>query len=316
LPVLGPNFTVDDVVASVKVRAMLPTNGSTFAQADIIRLLDEEMRSKVMPIVKALKEEYWVTQYDNTVVSGTTSYAIPYRAMGSSLRDLVFVDTNGNELKLVRYEPEEIKFPLRPMGSPTFQFGYYLKDNSVVLYPSTLANYNSYSLRMKYERRPNNLISITACSPITAILGNKVTVSASPSTFSVTGTYDVINHLPPFNSIGDDNTLSLFSGNDLTFTTLPSGIAVGNWVCLSMQSPVPQIPYEAFPLLSQFGAVRCLASIGDQNALPEAKAELADMILKFNSMLTPRVEGTPRTITGRNNIFNYGRSTFGNLGSM
>jgi hypothetical protein len=316
LPVLAPNFTVDDLVSSVKVRAMLPTNASTLSSTDIIRLLDEEMRSKVMPIVKALKEEFWVTSTDYAVSSGTTSYAIPYRAMGWALRDIVFVDGNGNELKLIRYEPEDIKFPLRPIGSPLFQFGYYLKDNSIILYPTVLANYSTYSLRMKYERRPNNLVSITACSPVTVIAGNKVTVASAPATFGATATYDVINHLPPFNSLGDDCALTTFSGNDLTFSTLPTGIAVGNWVCLSMQTPVPQLPYESFPILAQCATVRALASTGDQDAMGEAKMELSEMVSRFNDMMTPRVEGTPKTLTGRNNIFNYGRNTVGNLGTF
>jgi hypothetical protein len=227
---------------------------------------------------------------------------------------LAVVDSNGNELALTLYDPADIKFPVRPVGSPLFQYGYYWKDNAVCLWPTTMSNYTSYSLRMKYERRPNNLVRAAACSQVTVIAGNKVTVAAAPTTFGATATYDVINHLPPFNSLGDDCTLTTFSGNDLTFTTLPTGIAVGNWVCLSMQSPVPQIPYEAFPLLSQYGVVRALASVGDMSAMPEAKSELSDMLFKLNSLLAPRTEGTPKTLSGRNNIFNFSRNINGQLG--
>lgn len=306
---LGPNFTVDNLVTSVQLRCVLPSTPTLYTSTNIIQLLDEEMRTGIIPLVKTLKEEYWVTNYDYSIVSGTQSYAIPYRAALQALRDVVLVDTIGNELKLVRYEPEDIKFPLIPNSNPYFALGYYLKDNSVVLFPPTASQYTTYSLRMKYERRPNNLVSMGSAGQITAINtgASQVTLSFVPTSWTTSTTIDIINNIPPFNSLGDDIRITAKSGLTLTLSSLPTTTALNFWVAQSMQTPVAQIPYEAFPILSQRGVVRVMSGIGDTSALTEAKKELKEMETAFQSVATPRVEGTPKTLSNRGGVFDLGR---------
>lgn len=99
---LGPNFTFDNLVTSVQLRAVLPSTPTLYTPSSIIQLMDEEMRTDIIPLVKTLNEEFWVTNYDQQVQANVQSYSIPNRATAQGLRDVVFVDSNGNELGLVR----------------------------------------------------------------------------------------------------------------------------------------------------------------------------------------------------------------------
>lgn len=311
---LGPNFTVDEMVSMVQIGAVLPTTATLFTTNNIISLLDNEMRAQIIPLVKTLNEEFWVVNYDQQVQANVNSYAIPYRASAAALRDIVLVDPNNNELKLVRYEPEDTKFPNIPYNDPYFPLGFYLKDNSIVLFPTTASQYTSYTLRMKYERRPNNLISNQSCGQITAIdtLTDTITVNFVPSAWTAgTTTLDLINNIPPFQSFEDDVLITAINGLDLTLDELPSDLAVGNWAAQSMTTPIAQIPYEAFPVLTQCGVLKTLTALGDTAAIGEAKKELDDKKTMYRSMATPRVEGTPKILSGRGGIMDFGRGIVG-----
>lgn len=314
---LGPNFTVDEMVNLVQIGAVLPTTATLFSTNNIISLLDNEMRAEIIPLVKTLNEEFWVVNYDQNIVLNQTAYQLPYRAAASALRDIVLVDQNNNEIKLVRYEPEDIKFPMIPYGSPYFPLGYYLKDNAIVFFPGQVAQYTSYTLRMKYERRPNNLTSNQNCGQITAIdVGDsEVTVNFVPSSWTAnTTTVDLINNIPPFNSWEDDVSITDINGLVLTLSSIPDDLAVGNWVAQSMTTPIPQIPYEGFPVLTQCGVLKCVSALNDSSAIQRAEKELESKKVNFRSMMTPRVEGTPKILSGSEGVFNWGRNVWGNWG--
>jgi hypothetical protein len=165
--------------------------------------------------VKSLKEEYWVTTLATQVSATVNAYPIPYRAAGNALRDVCLMDNNQNLLQLVRYEPEDIKFPLIPYNSPYFRLGYYLQDFNVILFPPQVSNYTAYQVLMKYERRPSNLTLSTNCGYITAFDQNASTITLSyvPTTWAANvTTLDIINNLPPFNSIADDVVVTNIAG--------------------------------------------------------------------------------------------------------
>jgi hypothetical protein len=83
-----------------------------------------------------------------------------------------------------------------------------------------------------------------------------------------------------------------------------------------MTTPIAQLPLEAFPLLISYGGQAAFRAIGDNQALNEIKTDIEDSTLLLNSMLTQRVEGSPKTLAGRGGILDAGRSVFGNWGGM
>lgn len=320
---LGVDVTVDAMVDLVKQQTVVPRTGALFSPANVANLLNYEMTRKVVPLIKAAKEEYWVTTTATQISASVNAYAIPYRAAGNALRDIALMDNNQNLLQLVRYEPEDIKFPLIPYNSPYFRLGYYLQDFNVILFPPQVSNYTAYQILMKWERRPSALTLSTNCGQITDFDENAGTITLSyvPTTWDTDTTIDVINNLPPFNSIADDVVITNITNFVLTVSipsayssTFWTAVADNYWVAPSMTTPIPQIPYEAFPFLTALGKKAVLQGLVDANAMKDVDAEIEDTKVLINSLVTPRVEGTPKTLSGFGGIINYGQNRIGNLG--
>jgi len=214
--------------------------------------------------------------------------------------------------------PEYLKITYPAGGQPPlYVFGFILQNDQIILYPNTSGTPTQYRLRMKIKRRPNNLTETVNCAQITAINTSTkvVTVNGAPPSWTASDTFDIIPNSPQFTSRQDDQTISLISGNDLTFTSpgtnysvvpaapypaLPVGLSIGDWVCPSQMSCIPQIPYDMFPLLVQRGVIKTLEALGDTQNLTIAERRYADMAADFARTVSPRIDGTPKKIVNRN----------------
>ena len=115
-----------------------------------------------------------------------------------------------------------------------------------------------------------------------------------------------------FVSKGDDLTVTSIVGNVITFSTLPRvefpvlGPQVGDWVCLAMQSPIPQIPFKpGFQLLLQLSAAKCLEIHGDAQGFNVAMSQAADMKAYFISVITPRIDANVIRLTTPNSLYGW-----------
>ncbi len=159
---------------------------------------------------------------------------------------------------------------------------------------------------MKIKRRPNNLTSIDNCGQISTINTSTgdVTLVSCPTDWVTTTTFDCIPNAPQFTSRGDDLAISAI--NTTTFVlrfsdlTVVANMVAGDWICPATMSPIPQIPYDMFPLLAQRGAIRILESLGDTQNLQVAERRYQDMAADFARTVSPRIEGTPKKIVNRN----------------
>lgn len=265
------------------------------------------MRSTIIPVVNSVREEYWVKLYDQAVVSGQAAYTIPQRSAGAILRDVVFVDPSGNEIDLQRLAPEHIKATF-PFGYqlPLYTFGYYLQNDQFMPYPQQAQNATQYTLRMKALRRPNNLTLSTNCGQVTGINGLVVSLSYIDPSWTSSTLFDVIQNFPQFTSISDGQTITNVGASSLTFSTIPAGLAVGMWVCPTLMSCIPQLPYECFPLLVQRGIIRVAESLGDQTGSQIAEKRYEEMRKDFTNLIEPRVQGGTKKIVNRNSPYGWG----------
>lgn len=240
-----------------------------------------------------VREEYLVVNEDVTVTAGTSEYYIPERAVGGKLRDVAFADGNGGYKPLTRLEPENIDVITSDSSGIG---GYYLLGNKIVL-----AGSPSGTMRVSYYQRPNRVVATTAVGEITAINTSTrvVTVSTVPSTFTTSLSYDFVKGKPGFDTLGKDFSASAVGASSVTFSsTLPTGLAVGDFVCLAQETPVAQLPVELHSLLAQRVSATILHALGD----PKAKAayELAaDMEKRLLKILSPRTEGSNRYVMNR-----------------
>lgn len=276
-------------------------------------MMSEDMNSTIVPLVIAAQEEFFVKNYDQPVVANQYEYTIPSRASFASWRDVVFVDTMGNEINMTNLSPEYLKLTYPAGGSPPlYVFGFVMQNDKVILYPPNGGTPVQYQLRQKAMRKPNDLISTDDAGQITVIdtMTGDVTLSNCPSVWTTTLAFDIIPNAPQFTSRGDDAAISAINTTTkvLTFSDLDlvADMVVGDWVAPAGLSPIPQIPYGMFPLLAQRGAIRILESMDNTQALQVAERRYQDMAADFARTVSPRVEGTPKKIVNRNTFPGWG----------
>lgn len=293
-------FTTLDLITSIKMKGQIPTSQAQFTTANILSAADDEILSGLVPLVMSVRESYFQTYKDTAIVDGTARYRINSRAVGMKLKELAIVDANGDVYNdLGRTEVED-----------QYGEGFYFEGSEVVLRP-TPTGLSSYSLRQTFFRRPGTLVLPSTCGAITAIDTTlfKVTISSTPSTFTTSKSYDFVQANPGFDTLAMDQTASTITSNVMTFTSLPTGLAVGDYVALATQSPVVQLPLELHPVLALRTAITILRSLGHETEAASKQKELEKMEERIISLLNPRIEGEPKKIIARQGVLNPGGSS-------
>jgi hypothetical protein len=308
-------YTTDSLIPMLRLLPLMPSVQALFSGADLVNIMDFELSCKIVSLIDEQCEEYFIVAGDIPYNQSVTVYPLPVRATGDKLRSVSFVDSNNNEIRIPRLRPEDTMSNVNSTGlaiNPAL-WGFYLQNDKVVLYLGSIAG-SSQSfkfLRLRYVRMPNTLVQEAACGQITAISGNVVTVNAVPSTFTTVLKYDIVSNSPQmFVSQGDDLPITTIVGNNITFTALPVDQfnnpipQVGDWVCLAMQSPIPQIPFKpGFQFLLQLSAAKCLEIHGDAVGMNAAMSQAADMKELFIAVITPRVDGNVVRLTTPNSLY-------------
>lgn len=303
---------VDALAAKVNLKCLNPISQNTYQLADIVNLMNDEMSMGLVPLMKKAQQDYFVYNVDVTIVNGKSAYTMPSRAVGNALRDVVLLDSAGNEVALNNLMREYIKvqFPFNFVPS-IWSFGQYVTANEINLYNTLIQTYTAYKLRFITERRPGALTLSTNCGQITAITGSVVTLSFVDSSWTTSTTFDIINPLPPFQSIQDDQAITLISGFQLTFSSVPTNLAIGQWVCPSMLSCIPQIPFEFFPLLTEMTVATLSEGLDMSQLLAAAKAKIENYINNAGAMARPRVTGSPRVIINKDGMNTWANGRWG-----
>ena len=101
-------LTTEKLIASVRRRAMIPDDTSTFTDDDIIDIMNEELVEQVLSDVMVTNEEHLVYSQDEDTVADNTRYKIPYRAVGNKLRDIAYLDSSDQQYEMSRISLEEL----------------------------------------------------------------------------------------------------------------------------------------------------------------------------------------------------------------
>ena len=282
-------FDTTRLVTQVTLKGALPDG--RFTDQEILDLSSDALIGEIAPMLIASREEYYIQTKDHTVTADQANYAIPHRAVGSTLREVKLVQGN-RVIDLVRLDPEAIQ----TTETGTVE-GFYLAGNNVVLYPTPSASGDI--LRMTYFVRPSTLVPVNECARITTIAGNVLTASC-PTAWTTSNTFDLVQGTSGFSLKGMDFACSAVSGSSITITgTIPSDLVVGDYVTLAGESCFPHIPADAQQLLMHLTVVACLEAMGDQSNLPIAMQRADSLRKSFALLLTSRIQGSPRKFTSR-----------------
>jgi hypothetical protein len=305
---MGIDFTSSAMIESIKTRALVPTSQKLFGNDLIVKIITEELLADIVPLIMDVREEYFVNYFDQAINTAVSNYDLPSRAVGQKLRDVVLLNTQNREVSLPRLEADQLKHQWF-LGNYSLYMnrrGFYFQDGYVTLFPDA-TSLGAYRLRMKYFRRPNNVCQTTAAGQVIIIdfLNNIVTLNNVPATWLVTDTFDIIRGKPGFKSLGDDLTITAVDPilQTVTFAALPTDLAVGDWVCPSGFSPIPQIPYEVFNILEQRCTIKLLEDMKDSEGLKNAAEVYTNMVDRFRTLVSPRADGSPKRIVRSSTLF-------------
>jgi len=310
--------TSTDLIDSVKTRAMLPEQSSTFKSEDYLNILNEEFQIGILPKIMEVHEEYYVYTVNLPInTDGSKEYTIPSRAVGNKVRNVQLTNSNGGARNLTRIEPEQVAEYIYSRNA------FYLRNNKIVL----LDEPNGYTyVSIDIFLRPNALVADSRGAKIKTVTVDDtagtttITMSKIPSHFgSLAGVgdeelFDFVEKATP-NKISDYDLAAVSvstTQKSVVFNTadLIETPVVGNYIVWAEETIVPQIPFELIPILCQMGAVFCLESLGDAQGLALAEKKLEKMKAASNILIDNRTEGTPQKVVNRNSFI--GRGSFYN----
>lgn len=305
---------------SIQRRAAVPIAQITFSTTDIYNLIDEEIESKLVPLVLKNMEEYYVADQPTNIVLGVNQYPIPYRAIAGKLRDVQVISSTDPE-SIIPLERLEIT-DLFSSTSTSFRVlikktGFYIKGNSVYMYPTP--QYSQNILNLEYYMRPNSSVDPSVCAQITAINQSAQTVTIAsgglPSNITSSTLVDLVKQNPGFECTAIDQTITVTGSGPYTLTfasALPVlggsqnlAVAVGDYVCQATQSCVVQVPVELLPLLSQYVVVRVLSAQGDAQPLQAAITELTKLEENAQMLIAPRVNGKLKKVVNTRGVSRF-----------
>lgn len=303
-------YTTADFITSVKTRGMIPSSQITFTSTSILALGDEELRSSMVPMLLSVMNKYYEAVHTVSISANVAAYDIPDRAIGGKLSNVELVDASGNLQPIRMIDDYELSnYNALSGGTPA---AFYLRDNQVVLVP-TPTSVPNVSLRMTYYRRPNTLIETTSAGLIESINtgSNQVTVVTAPSGITSNTQVDLVKAKPGFQSLAVDQTITVAS-NVYTFASLPSNLQVGDYVALSGQAPVVQLPLELHPCLQLMVAITILKALGHKSEAGNLEEDLygkGDQPGKLDralQLVSGRVDAKPKKVFARNGVLNPG----------
>jgi hypothetical protein len=298
----------DAMINSARRRTMTPEDTSTFTDADILDILDEEMNAQVLDKLKVLHGDNLTVVVD-IPRNDEGSYDIPYRAVGNTLRDLSMVQGD------VLYELSQISIGELPdhtysSDSNAYMDMFYMENSQIKLVGPS----RSYtSIRMRFMLRPNVLTKQEEAGTISDIVtddiaGTTTLVLSSVGRNFVSGVeYDIIgakspNKIKAFDKL--PTSVSIGSSGSIVFNTADLSnelrdIKKGDYVSLAGETPVPNIPTEMHPLLAQAAAVQLLESMTDTEALTNAQKRMEKMTASIQTLVDNRVDLAPKKIKPR-----------------
>lgn len=285
--------------ASILRRGNISTGA--FSSADLYAFMDEEIESKLIPLILKNLEEYYVADLAYNVTAGQGSYGIPTRSIAGKLRDVQILSaTDPSSIRpLPRLDVTSLS-----MGRYGNKSGFYLKGNSVIVYPTPTSTQGI--LNLEYYMRPNSCVDPGTCAVITAIAGSVVTVSSLPTNITTSTPVDFVKVKPGFECPAIDQTITIAAGNVLTMAVAPpSTLSVGDYVCQATQSCILQVPQELLPLLSQYVVVRVMSAQSDLQAYQQAVAELTKLEENAQLLIAPRVDGKPKRVTNSRSMLRF-----------
>ena len=258
--------------------ANLSPNVEASQATALLRALNREQRLFLTTLLEKCKQQHKQATLDVFTNGVTTRFDIPTRAIAAGIKMVEGIGSTG-----IRWMLHELPDDEYARGWPR-NGDFYFEANQIVFYAAPQTG----TLRFTYPRRLSELVLLASVAPITAIAGGTITAT-SPAGYPTAATsYDFVKATPHFDILAMDKSATR-SGNTFTFTAadVPSGLAVGDHVCLAGQSTVCQAPVEPHDVLALRVAVTYSAGKND-SVVNAIKGFLREAMDNAAHLLNPR----------------------------
>lgn len=299
-------YTTNSLIEAIKLKGMIPTSQNTINTENFITFINEEMDLGVLPHILAYHEDNLTKSELVDIVTGVKKYAIPSRAIGNKLADVYLVDSNGNLQELTRISNGDLADYNRDVE--TYPAGFYLEGDSIVLLATPTS---SNKLKFIYHLRPNRLVQESRAAKILAVSENTITIGPLPTILEnasklleVGNKCDIIKARSPHSCSAYEVIVTEITGlpngnHQITLSGDVTNVKPKDYISLSEETIIPQVPPELHGLLAQRVVARCLEALGDTNGLQAANAKIAELEQKTGSLIDNRVENAPQKIRNR-----------------
>lgn len=282
-----------ELLSDIRARGGLPSADLRFTDVKLLAAATIELRDVVTALLVESQSERLVYVSDTAVTPGTAAYRLPSRAVAGRWQSVGWIGQGDSAYtRLRQVHPEDYYLQsTQAQGTP---YGFFVRDNRLVLLPTPNA---AGTIRLPYYMRPNALVAPSTAGVIATLVGAAVTFTGGiPAGFTSGAAYDIVRGSPGFETLVVGVTATI-AGSTLTFSeALPTDTlapAVGDYVCLAGQSPVPQCPVEVRGLLATRAARRALMSVGEGQQASMLDAQVTELTEVARSLLSPRVDAEP-----------------------
>ncbi len=296
---MSVSYVIENQVTDLGVIVSRPNVDLQYSDTEIIEILDRVLRSKIVPLLMSVREEYFITYTDYTIEQGdTTGIPIPTDSIGMKLRQVAVVGNNQPQsvVSMPRLTLEQVNgtFPSQPVPQ-----GFYIQNNSIIIWPVPTAQ---MIIRLYWLKRPLKLTASENCRQIVSIDTGAETITLSsdvPDDWSA-GSFSSIRSTPGFDS--QTIVATAVNGSLMTFADVDSyDFEVGDWIAQLGYSNIAQIPIELFELQTQGGACEYQKGLGDTEAYQKLKVDYEAIKSDCLTVITQRVEGVNKKITTNGN---------------
>lgn len=296
-------ITSERLLRGIKRRITIPANQILFSDDDMLEVADDIISSKLCPMIMSLNQDYFIYLEEEALVASKTDYAIPYRAIGRTLRFLTLRDSNNNvrDLNFVTIEDAA------NYANSASTVGFHFLSDKIHLVPDVPSTYTGTDyLQKRYPLPPSKLVPASEIMVVTGnITATSVDVSSVPASFIAGANVDFIQAQQGNTIYAMDKAIVSVASLTINFATsdIPSLLAVGDYIALAGESPVVNfIPDVAYSYIETRTSERVLQAIGDYEGLKNLKEDAKEEKQDLEKIMEPRILGNPRVFINRNGL--------------
>lgn len=296
--------TGNEILTGIKRRITIPAQQPLMQNDDLLAMVDDIIQSRLVPVIMSMRQDFFVTSTDTSLVSGQDSYDIPKRSVGRTLRDLKRKSSSGNksDMTLIGIENEHFS---ASVGTPS---QFYFKGDKIVVVPKPSTTTDV--LEQWWEIMPSKITTTDKAAVVTSVSLGDVSVASVPSTLVTGRSADFVAGYAGHYLKAMDKTITNISGNVISFATadVPSSLVAGDYISLAGYSPVMQLPDECYPYLETETCYRILQAISDYEGAKFLMEDIKVELTNLKMLLEPRIRGEATKIIPRLGLARGSRS--------